>query len=197
MGSDDSGRRNPPKIINMMDWEIKETEVLLKTPIGSFNTTRKVDPKGVERKYISMKAPDWVCAIVQLGVGSDDFVMVRQFRHGVNHEVVEYPSGMVDEGEQALQALYRELDEELGITKDNVLSVSELYTASPNPAFMENKITCYHVVVNGYGKNHPDEDEFLETVIVKKADMESIVCQNDYNAMMRLAWEHALAIGLI
>lgn len=179
-----------------MGWIIKETETLLKSPIGDFNTTAKIDPKGVTRKYISMKAPDWVCAIVQLGAGSDDFLMVQQFRHGINRDVVEYPSGMVDKGEEALQALFRELDEELGIKRDNVLSVNELYTASPNPAFMENRITCYHVVADAYGASHPDEDEFLDPVIVKRGDMESIVYQTDYNAMMRLAWEHALAIGI-
>ena len=54
---------------------------------------------------------------------------------------------------------------------------------------MENRMTCYYVVVDGYGKNNPDDDEFLETVIVKRADMDAIVRQDDFGLMMRLAWE--------
>ncbi len=179
-----------------MNWEIKEREVMLKTPIGSFITTRKIDPAGIERKYISMKAPDWVCAIVQLNEG-DEFLMVKQFRHGVNKWVVELPSGMVDEGETARQALDRELEEELGIKKENIVSVNKIYTASPNPAFMENSMTCYHVVVNGHGESRPDEDEFLETIYAKKDEMEKILFEEDYNVMMRLAWEHAKLTKMI
>lgn len=173
----------------MNNWQIKEREVVMKTPIGSFVTTKKIDPKGVERKYISMQAPDWVCAVVRLGADSDNFMMVKQFRHGINREITEFPSGMVDAGEKAIDALYRELDEELGIKKENVIKLEQLYTGSPNPAFMENRMTCYYVVVDGYGENNPDDDEFLETEIVKRADMEAIVSQEDFGLMMRLAWE--------
>ena len=34
-----------------------------------------------------------------------------------------------------------------------------------------------------------DDDEFLETVIVKRSEMAEIVGQEDYGLMMRLAWE--------
>lgn len=181
----------------MKKWEIKETETLLKTPIGCFNTTRKIDPAGIERKYISMKAPDWVCAIVRTQEKEKEFIMVKQFRHGINKEVVEFPSGMVDEGESAIHALKRELDEELGIKEENILNVRELYKASPNPAFMENSMTCYLVNVNGHGESRPDEDEFLETVYATHEEVEKIVVSDDYNVMMRLAWEHAKLTKMI
>ena len=96
---------------------------------------------------------------------------------------------MVDAGEKAIDALYRELDEELGIKKENVIKLEQLYTGSPNPAFMENRMTCYYVVVDGYSENNPDDDEFLETAIVKRSEMAEIVGQEDYGLMMRLAWE--------
>ena len=50
-------------------------------------------------------------------------------------------------------------------------------------------MTCFYVVVDGYSENNPDDDEFLETVIVKRGEMAEIVGQEDYGLMMRLAWE--------
>lgn len=181
----------------MNKWIINETETLLSTPIGKFCSTNKIDPSGTERKYISMNAPDWVCAIVQFDDKPNEFLMVKLFRHGINQEIVEFPSGMVDDGESALQALRRELKEELGIDRENIVSLTELYSACPNPAFMNNKMTCYFAVINGYGANNPDEDEFLESEIVSAEKMASIVSADNYNVMMRFAWERAIYLGLI
>lgn len=175
----------------MTKWKIFESIELLKSPIGSFYNTRKIDPNGKERKYISMKAPDWVCAVVELDTDDEEkqYLMVRQFRHGVNKEVTEFPCGMVDNGEKAFDALLRELKEEIGIDKSNVLEYRTLYSASPNPAFMENKMTCYFVRVNGYGKNQPDDDEFLEVKRCSSSEVDELVSADDYNVMMKLAWK--------
>ena len=181
----------------MNKWIIKETEVLLKTPIGKFCATKKVDPKGVERRYISMQAPDWVCAIVRFGKDSDRFLMVRQFRHGNNRLVHEFPAWMVDEGECAREALTRELDEELGIKSDNIEEITELYTSCPNPAFMNNRQHCFFVVVNGFGKMHPDEDEFLEMKEMTCNEIEELVAEKDFSVMMRLAWVIAQKRNLV
>lgn len=175
----------------MKNWIIKETEVLLKTPIGSFCSTKKVDPNGVERNYISMQAPNWVCAIVRLGKEADRFLMVRQFRHGINRMVDEFPAGMVDGEESAEEALFRELDEELGVKTENIKEVHQLYESCPNPAFMNNRMTCYYVVIDGFSNNHPDEDEFLEIKEMTRAEVEKGVVETDFNVMMRLAWELA------
>ena len=75
--------------------------------------------------------------------------------------------------------------------------IKKLYSACPNPAFMDNKMTCYFAVINGYGTNNPDEDEFLESEIVSAEKMGNIVSADNYNVMMRFAWERAIYLGLI
>jgi hypothetical protein len=62
---------------------------------------------------------------------------------------------------------------------------------------MDNKMTCYFAVINGYGTNNPDEDEFLESEIVSAEKMGNIVSADNYNVMMRFAWERAIYLGLI
>lgn len=171
-----------------MEWKIGQTKDLIKTPIWTVRSTQKTDPSGTNREYVSIKSPDWVCAIVRLGSNADKYVMVEQFRHGINHLTIEFPCGMVDGEETAMQALMRELKEEIGIIDANLVSIKQLYTACPNPAFMDNRMTCFYAVVDNLGTNKPDDDEFLETKILSRAEVEKIVAADDYNVMMKHAW---------
>ncbi|MBP5365907.1 MAG: NUDIX hydrolase [Bacteroidales bacterium] len=171
-----------------MNWKVGETKELIKTPIWTVCTTHKTDPAGRERDYVTLKSPDWVCAVVRLGAQSDRFVMVRQFRHGINKLTVEFPCGMVDGEETAKEALLRELDEEVGIKDANIVSAELLYEACPNPAFMNNRMSCYYLVVSGLGNSRPDEDEFLETVVMSAKEVDETVAAADYNVMMKHAW---------
>lgn len=167
----------------MSDWKVGESKELLKTPIWKVMETEKTMPNGKIGKFTSLKAPNWVSAVI-VNKDTGKFIMNREFRHGVNKVIIEFPCGTVEEGESAENACIREVKEETGFT--NVKIVTKLYTGNPNPAFMDNRMTCFLVVVSGRPeKQNLDADEFITTF---ETDDPNGVFNDNSPIMAELAW---------
>ena len=60
--------------------------------------------------------PDGVILYGVYGEKKDRLVLIRQFRYPVNGYVYEFPAGLVEPGEDMLEAGIREMFEETGLT---------------------------------------------------------------------------------
>ena len=100
----------------MMDKELlwHEIEELdrRKEPLFDLITVKSRNNDGTEGRFIKVKPPDWVTVIPILPDGK--FLMVRQYRHGSASLSDEFPAGVIDPGEEPLDAAKRELLEETG-----------------------------------------------------------------------------------
>jgi ADP-ribose diphosphatase len=70
------------------------------------------DPAGRPHPRVIISAPDWVHVLALTSEGQA--VLVRQFRAGIHADTLEFPGGMVDQGETPAEAAARELAEETG-----------------------------------------------------------------------------------
>lgn len=148
---------------------------------------------GQNARRVVIDSPNWVSAVVVApneGWGQR-FVMVKQFRFGINDDILEFPCGMVEEGEEPLDAILRECEEEIGLEKKYITKIVKLYEKSPNPAFMTNKMTCYYIEVSRIdkSKNHPDADENLTIEFHTEENVKQYVNHPNASVMMTLAWE--------
>ena len=64
-----------------------------------------------------------------------EVVLIKQYRHGVQDVLWEFPGGVVDDGESPMDGARRELLEETGYTTSNIIEVGKFY---PNPANQTN-----------------------------------------------------------
>lgn len=94
-------------------WHEKFRREVFKTPVFAVTERISVSPDGTEGVYIVNEAPDWVIVIPDDG---ENFLMVRQWRHGEKSLSIEFPGGVIDKGEVPLEAAKRELLEETGAT---------------------------------------------------------------------------------
>jgi len=126
---------------------------------------------------------DWaiVIPVIESGKGKQ-FLMVWQWRHGVNSMSLEFPGGVLEPGENPQEAAARELYEETGYKPGKIKKIGEF---SPNPAIMTNKVHFFLAEnIESSGKQKLDEDEYVEATLV---DAQEVI-----NGMGKEPYVHAL-----
>jgi 8-oxo-dGTP pyrophosphatase MutT (NUDIX family) len=122
-------------------------------------------PRGDAHVFTVIDAADWaiIVPIIATRKGTE-FVMVRQWRHGSRELSLEFPGGVFEPGEDALEAAARELREETAYTPGSIRKIGEF---SPNPAIMSNR--CHFFLAENLqplDKQDLDEDEYVEVALV-------------------------------
>lgn len=140
-------------------WERGGHKTLAHTRVLELRDVAFRHPKrGTQKDFLVAHAPDWVNVVARTPEGR--LVLVRQFRFGSNALSLEVPGGVMEKGEEPVQAGVRELLEETGYGGGKA---SLLGSVLPNPAIMDNR--CHIVLVEGAVPTGPldwDPDEEIE-----------------------------------
>lgn len=144
--------------------------------------------------YARLVLPDWAIVLPITKEGSA--VLVEQYRHGVQALSLEVPGGIVDPGEDGLQAAQRELLEETGFGGGEWHSLGWVF---PNPALQTNR--CHLFLARGVElKSEPqlEPQEELSTTLVPAGALSSMVRDGRIaHALHVLAVERCLANALL
>lgn len=112
-------------------------------------------------------------------------IVVEQFRKALDRSIIEIPAGKLEAGEAPLACAIRELKEETGYSSDEI---SYLVSFSTSPGFADEIIHLYLAQNCKPGKNHLDEDEFLDLMLISKEDAYQMIAnQQIYDAKTILA----------
>lgn len=120
-------------------WQVLESEYLIRRSWLTARRDRVELPDGrVHPEYYVLEYPDWVNVIARTSDGM--YVMVEQYRHGLAGVFTELVAGVIENGEEPLEAARRELLEETGYAGG---SWSLLSVVSQNPACTTNLTHCF------------------------------------------------------
>lgn len=138
-------------------WDTNNSELLLHTPVFDIVNESKSSRTGVDGDYVAIEAPNWV---VVVAVHDDNFVLVRQWRHGEERVTLEFPGGVCEDGENPKDTALRELWEETGFKANKI---TRLCTVSANPALFRNHFSVFLAEDLVQTKERQlDEDEILD-----------------------------------
>lgn len=120
-------------------WKRKDSRQLADCRVFTVHETTSVSPEtGEDHNFYYLGTSDWVN--VAPVTSANELVCVRQFRHGTEQITLEIPGGMVDPGEDPLNAGARECLEETGFESDPLIPLGIL---TPNPAIQPNRLFTY------------------------------------------------------
>lgn len=116
-------------------WKVRASKYLIQDRWMTLRTDTCELPNGtVIDDYYVREIPDFVQVVPINAQGH--ILIVRQYRHGPQIISTEVPGGLIDPGEDPMQAAKRELLEETGCVADQFEAVPSLFT---NPARNTNR----------------------------------------------------------
>lgn len=159
----------------MEKWKTLESEYLIRRPWLTARRDKVLLPTGVVHdEYYVLEYPTWINVIAITKDGK--FVMVEQYRHGLQEIFTELVAGVAEKGEEPLQAAKRELMEETGFGGGE-WELNTVICANPGS---QNNLT-YSFIATGVekiGSQHLDETEDVSVTLLTEAEVYEML-END------------------
>ena len=133
--------------------------------------TRK-DKKTLEEQFFNGKE-DKVDAVVILAYHKDKkkLVAIRQFRIPLNNYVYELPAGLIDNNDDIIPTVKRELKEETGLDLEEVIEDKIGQKLYLSPGMTDESVSLVYCTCSGKISNENlEEDEDIETILLSKDD---------------------------
>ncbi len=120
----------------MAEWKIEKSEAVFRSGIFALKKLTCSHPgKEDIHDFFILDTPDWINVVALDEAGN--FIFVVQHRLGTGMRTLETPAGLIEAGEDPLEAAKRELEEETGYEAGSMVLMRKL---AANPAIMNNFI---------------------------------------------------------
>lgn len=171
-------------------WKIKGTERILDSEFVKVDKDDVTLPHGREIKdFYKVTIKD--CAATVALTPSNQIILKKEYRHCYSEELIEIPAGVLEDGEDPLNAAKRELQEETGYK-------SEKWTYLGKTVESSAKLTNYMYIylaedcekVGGQKLDYGEDIEVIEVSLNEAVEMimaNEIICSSSIGAILKVA----------
>lgn len=151
----------------MGEFELLESKLIYRGSIISLYIDKIKSPMGqvMEREVVKHLDAVGIVAITK----NKEIVLVRQYRHPINEDLLEIPAGLLNDSESPAECAARELKEETGYTARNIERLAVFYTSA---GFTDERFHLYFTddIEEGEPELEPGEEDLrVETILLMDA----------------------------
>lgn len=176
----------------MKNSKIKQVEVLSETKFLSLYNAKYENKKSNEKNWTiaSRKSvndlkgsllegkEDKVDAVVIVAFHKKEkkLVLIKQFRVPINDYIYELPAGLIDDGEESIVSLKRELKEETGLNVVEIINELGRDKVYLSPGMTDESVNLVYCICDGeLSKEHLEDDEDIEPMMISKEEAKIIL----------------------
>ncbi|MCV6590862.1 MAG: ADP compounds hydrolase NudE [Marinobacterium sp.] len=139
---------------------------------------------GVERTYERLNNRGKGAVMVVALTAMDEVLLIREYAAGLEDYLLTLPKGLIDPGEDALQAANRELKEEAGYGADRLRPLRTMTTA---PNYMGHQLDVIIARELYPCRLEGDEPEQMELVRWPLAELDELIWHKDFSEARAIA----------
>lgn len=170
---------------NYKPWEVLEKKYLFENKYMTLRQEIVQLPTGqINTDYFIR---EWDGFVTIFAMTSDGQILLnREYKHGVKDVIVTLPAGMIDEGEDPLEAVKRELIEETGYEASEPEMVGR-YIIDPSACDGHMYLYfCDNIEFKG-GKVEDDPSEEIENLLVTPDELRAMMDSGEIAAIAQIA----------
>lgn len=151
-----------------MKWKVLSSENLYHRPhLDAYKEEVELPDGRIYDEFYHLHFAPVVCIVAETPDGK--LIMERQYRHAVKEVLTEIPAGIVEKGEEPVEAAKRELKEETGYAGGEWTLLSVEYAQG---GVQDNKMYSFYAKgVTPHGERHLDSTEDIAVYLIDKREV--------------------------